>query len=298
MAEDFEDNSLIIINHDDFSKKMKFDLSALNTGTLVTFKMPAFAAASITPATLEQPNEYASYATFVDGSGGVNLRKQQSVHFWDATDVFSTDLYGQGTASREVALPDASGTLPLLEVAQTFTQPQNFDDTAHASAPLKLTLGDITSNVEFLRIVDSASGFVSRWSVDFSLSADRDISLPDASGQLALLPGGAQAVNLTSQGADIGTTTLTSKVGMHRVGYVLADTTGDVAAGVLTLTLTWTDDVGAATSSATRTMATTGRTAGSVDLYLASGNLTYAITHTGIFGSAQYALRIRAVPLG
>lgn len=94
----------------------------------------------------------------------------------------------------------------------------------------------------------------------------------------------------TNQGADVTTTTLTSTVGTYRVSYSLQDTTSDVTAGIVTLTIGYTDGAGATTATATQTLTGVGRSSGSVYLQLASGNLTYATSHTGIFGSAKYAL--------
>jgi hypothetical protein len=118
----------------------------------------------------------------------------------------------------------------------------------------------------------------------------------DQNGALFFTP--SEAVNLTNQGADIGTTTLTSVAGFYHVLAVLEDTTTDGGGGSVTLTINWTDDATTAAASITENFAGIGRTAMSQPLYLASGNLTYAITHSGNYGTAKYGLRIRVVPLG
>lgn len=99
-------------------------------------------------------------------------------------------------------------------------------------------------------------------------------------------------VALTNQGADITTTNFTNggTAGTYRVSYSLQDTTADLTAGAVTLTLAYTDGAGAATSTALQALTGTGRTSGSVYLQLASGNITYATSHTGVFGLAKYAL--------
>ncbi len=99
-------------------------------------------------------------------------------------------------------------------------------------------------------------------------------------------------VSLTGQAADIATVTLASTAGLYRVSYSLQDTTADVTAGAVVLTLSYTDGAGATTNTATQSLVGVGRQAGSVYLQLASGNLTYATTHTGLFGTATYALYI------
>lgn len=99
-------------------------------------------------------------------------------------------------------------------------------------------------------------------------------------------------VALTNQGADITTTNFASGgvAGTYRVSYSLQDTTSDITAGAVTLTIAYTDGAGATTTTANQVLTGTGRTSGSIYLQLASGNVTYAVAHTGIFGSAKYAL--------
>lgn len=99
-------------------------------------------------------------------------------------------------------------------------------------------------------------------------------------------------VALTNQGADITTTNFTNGgvAGTYRVGYNLQDTTSDLTAGAVTLTLAYTDGAGATTTTANQVLTGTGRTTGSVYIQLASGNISYAVAHTGIFGTAKYAL--------
>lgn len=97
---------------------------------------------------------------------------------------------------------------------------------------------------------------------------------------------------LTNQGADITTTNFVNSgtAGLYRISYNLQDTTSDITAGAVTLTIAWTDGGGATTVTATQVLTGTGRTSGSVYIQLVSGNITYATSHTGIFGSAKYAL--------
>jgi hypothetical protein len=99
-------------------------------------------------------------------------------------------------------------------------------------------------------------------------------------------------VALTNQGADIAPANLATVAGLYRVSYSLQDTTADITAGAVTLTISYTDGAGATTDTAVQVLTGTGRTKGSIYVQLASGNLTYATTHTGIFGTAKYALYI------
>lgn len=99
-------------------------------------------------------------------------------------------------------------------------------------------------------------------------------------------------VSLTAQAADIAATNLATVAGLYRVSYSLQDTTSDVTAGAVTLTLAFTDGAGSTSTTAVQTLTGLGRQSGSIYLQLASGNLTYATTHTGLFGTAKYALYI------
>lgn len=105
------------------------------------------------------------------------------------------------------------------------------------------------------------------------------------------------SVALTNQGADITATNLATTTGTYQVNYVLEDTTADVTAGTVTLTISWTDGAGATTVVANQLLTGTGRTSGVIYVQLASGNLTYAITHTGAYGTAKYALYIDSIKL-
>lgn len=99
-------------------------------------------------------------------------------------------------------------------------------------------------------------------------------------------------VHLSGQTADITTTNFTNAgaAGNYEVDYYLQDTAADLTAGMLTLTIAWTDDAGATTATATQALTAVGRTYGKFPVRMASGNITYSVTHTGIFGTSQYRL--------
>lgn len=99
-------------------------------------------------------------------------------------------------------------------------------------------------------------------------------------------------VSLTGQVADITTTNLTTTGNLLRVSYSLQDTAADITAGAVVLTISYTDGAGATTSTATQVLTGTGRQSGTIYIQRASGNVTYATSHTGLFGTAQYALYI------
>ena len=109
-------------------------------------------------------------------------------------------------------------------------------------------------------------------------------------------------VDLTAQTADIASTALsnTPPAGLYEVEVYLETTTNDATAGTLAVVVGWTDDVGATTSTviATHALTVTGRSTGRAIARLASGNLTYSVTATGIYGAAVYAVFVRVISLG
>jgi len=118
----------------------------------------------------------------------------------------------------------------------------------------------------------------------------------------AVAAGSLGKVDLTAQTADITTTNLsnTPPAGVYEVEVYLLCTTADVTAGSLTVTLGWTDGVGATTSTPITafTLAATGRTSGRQLMQVASGNITYAVAITGGYGTSQFAVYVRTVALG
>lgn len=106
------------------------------------------------------------------------------------------------------------------------------------------------------------------------------------------IPAIVDVLALTNQSADITTTNFSNAgtAGLYRVNYSLEDTTSAIGTGSVTLTIAYTDDAGSTTTTATQVLTGTGRTSGTIFIQLASGNITYAISHTGIFSTAKYAL--------
>lgn len=156
------------------------------------------------------------------------------------------------------------------------------------------------------------SAAVGNNSLTLSNTAARNYGFGNLSGNVPIVGDDAPAVasgnlgkvDLTGQTANIATTNLSSTppTGVYAVEVYLQCTTADLTAGSLTVTIGWTDDVGA-TTDATAIMGfglgTTGRTrAVYAPLRVASGDLTYAVAITGSYGTAQYAIHVRTITLG
>lgn len=106
----------------------------------------------------------------------------------------------------------------------------------------------------------------------------------------------AASIQLTAQVAAIGSTNIaaTNTAGLYRVSYYLEDTTADITAGTISVTIGWTDDAGATTASSTALPLTAvGRTSGILYVRVAgTGSIQYSTTLVGIIGTSQYALFI------
>lgn len=118
----------------------------------------------------------------------------------------------------------------------------------------------------------------------------------DVSGILPPVNRVSDTVGLTAQVADISATALTNVTapGTYQASCALLTTTADAAAGTIALTLSYTDNIGATTETlGPLTLTAQGRAKLTTGLLrVASGGITYAVTHTGAYGTAQYALYI------
>lgn len=114
--------------------------------------------------------------------------------------------------------------------------------------------------------------------------------------QLDFAPAILDQVGLSAQGADIGATNLagTNVTGLYLITVYLVATTPDLTAGIVTVTIGWTDDGAARTQAFSANLIATNKDAGVVIAQRASGFVTYTVTHTGIFGTATYSLYISA----
>lgn len=176
----------------------------------------------------------------------------------------------------------------------------------HVGLPFQEGAGASTANWVAYTVKDgdiifkrAKSGSLTEFGRIYGLTGNHDI-LGKVSKYNAIATAGygvpaiVDSQSLTNQGADITTTNFTNAgvAGLYRVSYSLQDTTADITAGAVILTIAYTDGAGSTTSTATQLLTGTGRQSGVIYIQLASGNITYAISHTGIFGSAKYALHM------
>lgn len=140
-----------------------------------------------------------------------------------------------------------------------------------------------------------------------TLTAGTNVTLVDGGAGSTLTinaagNGGASVTDVTGRTSDIATTAVATApaVGNYVVEVYLLCTTADAAAGTLTVTISWTDAVGATSSTPITvfSLAATGRTTGRQLVRVASGNVSHAVAITGIYGTAVYAIHTRVVPIG
>ena len=89
--------------------------------------------------------------------------------------------------------------------------------------------------------------------------------------------------------------------GMYAVYFYMETTTSAVGDGTITLRFTYADDIGSSTQSISSTLAlstSAARVQGDYVLYLASGDITFDTTLTGVRTTSVHAIRIRCTYLG
>jgi hypothetical protein len=206
---------------------------------------------------------------------------------WNAGTAFTGTLTHTDTGNRVYTFPDATGTMVYETAALTANQLLLGGGTS-----LALALGVLGTTTTVLH--GNAGGAPSFGPV--VLTTDVFGTLPAANGGTGVAYNRiSDTIALTNQGADIAATAFANSAtaGTYRCSYYFEDTTSDVTAGAVTLTVAFTDAIGATTVTSVPVVLTglsTLRTSGVFFIQNASGNITYAVGHTGIYGVAKYAL--------
>lgn len=213
--------------------------------------------------------------------------------------VTSADLDGavgtitSGTWNGSVITPPYGGTGVANNASSTLTISGNFATTLTVTGSTGITLptsGTLATLAGTESLTNkklgslTTNGFVKTSGGDGTLSVDTNTYLARTA-----------TVTATGQVADIGSTNLTTTgAGLYRLAYYLVDTVADLTAGAVRLNVTYTDSGAAQTQqSATVALITLGAfTQGEYIIQLASGNIAYSTTHTGIFGTSAYNLYI------
>lgn len=215
------------------------------------------------------------YGTTIGTKHGTAINQKQG--FFNATPIV------QPTGSIKTALTNlglvGSPTIPASDISSGAALTKT-DDTN-----VTMTLGG-TPSTALLTAASMALGWTG------TLSVARGGT---GAGTLvgAGIPSVITNVQSANQSADISSTNFVGAnvAGLYRVHYSLEDTTADVTAGAVTLTIAYTAAAGAITvPSAALVLTGVGLTQGTIFVQLSSGSISYSTTHTGLFGTAKYAL--------
>lgn len=210
------------------------------------------------------------------------------------------------TGQHFIKFADLSGTVAFTDNGgQTWTATVFIDGYNYGGN--LLLLGDYVGGTGALQLGDGPSG-ASNSIYTAPLTATRTTQFPNASGKVVIasdstdppVAGFMGRVDRTAQTADIASVKLTDTcpAGQYLIVGELECTTGAGGAGTVTVTFSWTNDSGAKTSAVTLSLATAGSTPILIPAYLLSGDVSWAVTHTGLYLTSQYALRVRTVALG
>lgn len=244
-----------------------------------------------------------------------------SVRMWEQGDVgsgFYIELAPPAglTANRVFTFPDiASGTVAIANIAQTFSaktiNTSTIGVTTEANASTSssgFAFQDVTTATKQLRMI--LSGAVGNNTFTFTNTAARNYGYGDLAGFVpvvgddppAVAAGALGKVDLTAQTADIAATNLTNAPpsGVYAIDASLVTSTGAAAGGTLALAIGWTDGAGAQARNiiAAHSLVTAQSSSGQTVVVRTSGEITYAVTVTGIYSTAAYAVYVRVTALG
>lgn len=243
------------------------------------------------------------------GSGGGPFVKFRDTGTGNSLLLQAPNLAGSTTLS----LPDTTDTLVARNTTETLAQ-KTLAISCKLICDSILSGGsfvDTGDNTKVFRVITSGSSTGVRSAIAFiNTVATTYTAMKDLSGNIpvvgddppAVAAGALGKVDLTAQTANIGTTNLSSTppAGFYEVEVILMCTTSAVGAGTLAVVVGWTDNVGATTNTVITgfILTATGRTTGRALLRVASGDITYAVTVTGIYSTAAYAVYVRVIALG
>lgn len=331
----FKDTTLKVVDDADASKTLVFSLGGASAGADLTLAWAGTGDRTVTipdaactlagkdlAQTWTAAQTFNAATTFDSELGLVTIQGDPSatnnlLRMKDAASGFGSTFIltaGAGlSAERTIEIPDFSGVLIFAASTQTLsnkTLGTNANTLRASTSSSGVAFVDNTTTSKAFRFV--LSGLTASTNNTFTLTgtAVRDWKWEDVPGSMVVVGNGADPpatdaigkVNQTGKTAAIASTNLTNSTpaGLYRISYFLRCTTADAAAGTISVSFVYTDDVGSTTdTSATVALtATTNRTQDSLVVYLASGNITYSTTLTGSIGSSQYQLRARAEYLG
>jgi hypothetical protein len=271
------------------SKQIVFDADSATTLTLT-------AAPSLSSKTVTIPNTtgtlYISSGTDVTVADGGTGRSSHTAYSLLAGGTTTTGI------QQSIANPSTTGNVlrsqgtSVLPAWSTLTIPNT--GTAYKLPVFTNTnvMGELANVGATNQILIGTTGDIPSWSNNLPLAGKMTIYNGVATEGYGV-PALVDDVALTGQTAIINSTNFTnaSTAGLYRLNYYLLDTSADITAGTIQLSVAFTDNAGATTvTSSALPLTALGRTSGIFYIQLASGSVAYSTVLTGIFGTAQYAL--------
>lgn len=299
----FKSDAFEVYDAADHTKRAALAVSGITTATKRTYTLPDVSgtiptlgnAHTVTGAwVLGDASNYLDIVVDENGGfGGYGLRLNDATGGYYAVFGFASGL------SSDITLNLPTTTTQLIGTAETASLSNK---TLAASCVITCSASGVTFG-------SSTKGF--RFDVTaIPSSTTRLLEMQNLLGTIPIVGNDAPAVasgalgkvDLTAQTADIATTNLSSTppAGLYMVEAYLLCTTADAAAGTLTVTIGWTDTVGATTSTPITAfpLTATGRTTGRQLVQVASGDISYAVAVTGAYGTSAYAVYVRVLSLG
>lgn len=229
------------------------------------------------------------------GTAGVGFGAGEVVQLENGSNAAVTALYRTVTWTNATSAAEAADYALSLVVGGALTQAWKLTSAAAVQMRGKFTLYNNAAPTDGQLLI----GNTGTSSLDAAtLTPGTGITINNAAGAITIGLSGtfdADIIALTAQSTAIGSTNFTNggTGSTFRVNYYLEDTTADITAGTIQLTVSFTDDAGATTvSSAALALTAVGRTSGIFFVRRASGNVAYSTTLVGIIGTARYALYI------
>lgn len=292
-----------IYNYTDTTKQMNFDLSGEAAGKRLILAASNTADATITfpSATATLPgiglaNVFTAAQTITPATDVTALRLNADSTTRTTANIF--EVYDAGAGSL-ITWCDAGGVMTTTGFNLLGGSYTGAFATATLSTSRTWTFPNATGTLSIINNSETLTNkTITRLTTSTTVKGQPVIAGENTGASTANL---MARINQTAKTADIASANLTDTcpAAMYRINWVLECTTADAAAGAVTVNFAWTDDVGATTgASSAQALTATGRTEGSIRVYLASGNITYSTTHTGSYGTSQYALRVRVECLG
>lgn len=241
----------------------------------------------------------------VGGTGGIGGSPEAGYHFQVTASVSAGGVF---SSVRNSAAANTGNTVNYDMRLESSTQTRtafiltaSFSTTTDASrtSTVLFRTADAGTFATALTLVGKAATFAGNVGLTAKVTTYNNVAT-EGYGVGAIV----DDVALTNQSADIGSTNFTNAgtAGTYMVTWYIYTTTADATAGTAILTITYNDGTTARSrvaSSVDLTSTTTPSSVATSVIFarLGSGSVSYAVTHTGAYNNARYALYMSCIRL-